>query len=66
MAKEVWEREENGAKMLVEYVKKIGHYGHQDTNRNEKRPNKKRRRKMQIDKEKDNKDRQRKLELRKK
>jgi hypothetical protein len=70
MTKAVWEKTEEGAKMLVEYVKNIGlhttDFRHQEPNRNEERKNKKRRRKPQIDKEKDNEDRQRKLELRNK
>jgi hypothetical protein len=41
-------------------------YRHQDPNRNEERPNKKRRTKPQMYKEKDNKNHQRNLEKRKK
>jgi hypothetical protein len=67
MTKEVWEKREEGTKMLVEYVKTSDYttdYRDQYPNRNEIRMNQKRRRKPQMDKEKDNK-RQRKLELKK-
>jgi hypothetical protein len=38
MTKKVWEKGEEGPKMLVEYVKNIGlYYGHQDSNRNEEK-----------------------------
>jgi hypothetical protein len=66
MTKEVWEKRE-GAKMLAEYVNTTDtDYKHHDPNMNEIRTNQKRRRKLQMDKEKDNEDCQRKLELRKK
>jgi hypothetical protein len=57
MMKEVWEKGEEGAKVLVEYVKLSDYttkYGHQDPNRNKERTNKKRRKKPQMDKEKNN------------
>jgi hypothetical protein len=48
MTKEIWENGEKGAKIMEEYVKNIGlYYGLIETN-------KKRRRKPQMDKEKDN------------
>jgi hypothetical protein len=45
MTKEVWEKGEEGAKMLLEYVKTSNYttnYRHLDPNKNEERTNKKR------------------------
>jgi hypothetical protein len=63
MTKAVWEKREEGAKMLVEYVKTSDYT---TDYRHEERTNKKPRRKPQMNKEKDNEDHQRKLDLRKK